>query len=32
MKSIKSDEFFKLVAVKAGIADLQTVKDVFYGI
>ncbi len=31
MKSINSEEFFKLVAVKAGIVDLDTVKKVYYG-
>jgi len=31
MKSIESDEFFKLLAVKAGISDLDTVKRVYYG-
>lgn len=31
MKSIKPDEFFKLVATKSGISDLDIVKRVFYG-
>jgi len=31
MKSIKPEEFFKLVSVNSGIADLQAVKDVYYG-
>lgn len=30
-KSIKSEEFFKLVAVRAGVSDLDTIKRVFYG-
>lgn len=31
MKSINSEEFFKQVAVNSGIADLPTVKNVYYG-
>ena len=31
MKSIKSAEFFRLVAVNSGISDLDVVKRVFYG-
>ena len=31
MKSIKLDEFFKLVAVNAGASDIQNVKDIYYG-
>lgn len=31
MKSIGPEEFYKLIAVNSGITDLQTVKDVFYG-
>ena len=31
MKSIRSEEFFRLVAVNAGITDLDVVKRVFYG-
>ena len=31
MKSIKTDEFFKLVAVNSGISDIDVVKRVFYG-
>jgi len=31
MKSIKPDEFFKLVSVNSGVTDLQTVKDIYYG-
>jgi len=30
MKSIKTDEFFKLVATNSGV-DIQTTQDVFYG-
>jgi len=30
-KSIKSEEFFKLIAVNSGISDLNIVKDIFYG-
>ena len=30
MKSIPSKEFFRLVALNAGITDLQTVKDIYY--
>lgn len=32
MKSIKSEEFFKQVALNSGIVDLQTVKNIYYGI
>lgn len=32
MKSIEPEEFYKLIAVNSGITDLQTVKDVFYGL
>lgn len=31
MKSIRPDEFFKLLALNSG-ADLQTAKDVYYGL
>lgn len=31
MKSIKPDEFFKLVSINSNVTDLQTVKDVYYG-
>lgn len=31
MKSINTEEFFKLVAVNAGVTDLETVRDIFYG-
>lgn len=31
MKSINSEEFFKQVAINAGIVDLQTVKNIYYG-
>lgn len=31
MKSIKPEEFFKLVAMHSGVNDLQSVRDVFYG-
>ena len=31
MKSIKAEEFFRLVALNSGISDLQVVKDMFYG-
>ena len=31
MKSISTDEFFKLLAVNSGISDLDVVKRVFYG-
>lgn len=31
MKSINSEEFFKQVAVNSGIVDLQTVKNIYYG-
>lgn len=32
MRSIKSEEFFKQVAVNSGIVDLQTVKNIYYGL
>ena len=31
MKSIKSEEFFRLVAVHSGVSDLDLVKRIFYG-
>ena len=31
MKSINTEEFFKLVAINAGVTDLETVRDIFYG-
>jgi len=31
MKSISSEEFFKKIAINAGIRDLDTVKDFYYG-
>ena len=31
MKSIKADEFFKLVAANSGIHDVSIARDVFYG-
>ena len=31
MKSIKSEEFFRIVATNSGISDLDVVKRVFYG-
>lgn len=31
MKSIKPEEFFKLIAVNSGVSDLDTVKDIYYG-
>lgn len=31
VKSIKSEEFFRLLAVNSGISDLDVVKRVFYG-
>lgn len=31
MKSIKTEEFFKLVAVNSGISDLDVIRRVFYG-
>jgi len=31
MKSVGTDEFFKLVATNSGISDLSVVRDVFYG-
>ena len=31
MKSIPTEEFFRKVAVNAGIRDLDTVKDFYYG-
>lgn len=30
-KSIKSDEFFKLIAIHSGVTDLETVRNIFYG-
>jgi nucleoid DNA-binding protein len=30
-KPIKPDEFFKKIALNAGITDLDTVKNVYYG-
>lgn len=32
MKSIKSDEFFKLISLNSGGLDIQISKDVFYGV
>lgn len=32
MKSIKSEEFFKQVAINSGVVDLETVKNIYYGI
>lgn len=32
MKSIKSEEFFKLVAVNSGMVDMETTKRIYYGI
>lgn len=32
MKSVKPDEFFKLVAINSGVTDLETVRRIFYGI
>ena len=31
MKSIKADEFFKLVAANSGLHDVSIAKDVYYG-
>ena len=31
MKSIEPEEFFKKIAINSGVNDLQTVKDIFYG-
>jgi len=31
MKSIKPEEFFKLIAINAGVTDIQNVKDIYYG-
>jgi nucleoid DNA-binding protein len=31
MKSIKTDEFFRLVTLNSGVNDLRAVQDVFYG-
>jgi len=31
MKSIKPEEFFKKIAVNSGVSDLDTVRDIFYG-
>lgn len=31
MKSVKPEEFFRLLAVNSGISDLDVVKRVFYG-
>ena len=31
MKSIGTDEFFKTVATNSGVTDLDTVKDIYYG-
>lgn len=31
MKSINKDEFFKQVAINSGVTDLETVRNVFYG-
>lgn len=32
MKSIKSDEFFKQLAINSGISDLRVVRDIYYGL
>jgi len=31
MKSIEPEEFFKQIAINSGVTDLQTVRNVFYG-
>lgn len=31
MKSIKPEEFFRLIAINSGISDLETIKDIYYG-
>lgn len=31
-KSIKPEEFFKQISLNSGVSDLQTVKDIFYGL
>ena len=31
MKSIGPEEFFKLVSANAGVPDVQTIKDIYYG-
>ena len=31
MKSIGAEEFFKLVSVNSGVPDVQTIKDIYYG-
>ncbi len=31
MKSINPEEFFKLIALKSGISDLETIRRVYYG-
>lgn len=31
VKSIKPEDFFKLIAINSGISDLQVVKDIYYG-
>lgn len=32
MKKIKPEEFFKKVCVASGVSDLQTVKNIYYGL
>lgn len=32
MKSIKPEQFFKLVAVNSGVVDLETVQRIYYGL
>lgn len=32
MKSIKPDEFFKLVSLNSGVSDLETIRNVYYGL
>jgi nucleoid DNA-binding protein len=31
MKSIDSEQFFKLISTHSGVPDLQTVRDIYYG-
>ena len=31
MKSIDSKEFFKLIAINSGVNDLETVRNIYYG-
>jgi nucleoid DNA-binding protein len=31
VKSIKPEDFFKLIAIYSGVSDIKTIKDIYYG-